>query len=143
MPCADHLVVGPADRHQAVALRVVDVHHRAGRRPQVRARREEPEHPGLRVEALEEGVHGLLVLGADRADVNGGAVAQHHIGLAFGWVGGSGSGHPVSAKPRGPASRYASSGVGPAPRGTTITGQAAAAMTRAETLPSTVPLTGP
>ena len=39
--------------------------------------------------------------------------------------------------------RYALSGVAPAPRGTTMTGQGAAAMTRAETLPSRVPLTGP
>ena len=86
---------------------------------------------------------GLLVLRADRAHVHGGAVPEHHLGLALGWVGGSRSGHSGQPKPRAAASRYASSGVTPAPRGTTSTGQDAAAMTRAETLPSRVPLTGP
>ena len=86
---------------------------------------------------------GLLVLRADRAHMHGGAVPQHHLSLAFGWVGGCGSGHPGQPKPRAPASRYAPSGVTPAPRGTTSTGQDAAAISRAETLPSRVPLTGP
>ena len=83
-PLADQVSV--ADRHEPIALRVVDVRHRARRCAQVDAAREEPEHPGGEVQPLEEPVERILVVGADGPDMNSGAVAQRHVGLALGRI---------------------------------------------------------
>ena len=88
VPLGDHFVARPPNRDQAVALRVVDIHHEMGRGREVGARRKEPKNARAGIQALAGTCeHRLLVFSLHRTDVHRRAVAQRHVRFPMGGVG--------------------------------------------------------
>ena len=122
----DRLGFRPPGGHQAEPVQVVDVERPGDGVGGAGRGREEPERPRLAREVIEELPQSRLVVAAHRTNREGGAVAQHHVRLAVGWV-----------------CQAELSEARSTPRGVTQTGHGAILMTSAETPPSRVRRSGP
>ena len=111
---ADRAVVLPAKGEQAVAAAVVDVGHQLRRTGEVGRPGEEAKRLRHRVEAGEQLLEQLDVVGAHRAQADGRAVVEDDVGLAVVRVGRRSSrSHPARRAGRGTRrTRRAASGRG-------------------------------